>query len=173
MPLQLQNASVFDVRQLTPEQAQAQYGLRILVMRQWPRGVKRSCIDLWVPDAGPSKELLRRYNAEEIGWEQFRTEYIQEQRQAQGGRLIVYPRNPQVSRIESRYAVAPVVLLAWYARRQPVTILCWEREGHCHRYELQTLIEQTEMSQEEQEALAHLPEQPTGQGFQLYGGHHG
>lgn len=168
MPLQLQNASVFDVRGLSPEQAQAQYSLRILVMRQWPRGVKRSSVDLWVPDAGPSKDLLRRYNTEEIDWEQFRAEYIQEQSQAQGGRLIVYPRNPQVSRIESRYSVAPVVLLAWYARRQLTTLFCWERTGNCHRHELQVLVEQSVVSQEDLATLQSLPAQSSGL-FQLYG----
>lgn len=154
---QLQNASVFDARSLPPEQAQARYGLRILVMRQWPRGVRRSCVDLWVPDAGPSKDLLQRYNAQEIDWEQFRIEYIQEQAEAQGGRLIIYPRDPQINRIETRYAVRPVVLLAWYALHQPITLFCWEREGHCHRHELQTLIEQTVVSQEEQIILQSLP----------------
>ena len=170
---QLQNASVFDMRSLTPEQAQAQYGLRILVMRQWPRGVRRSSVDLWVPDAGPSKQLLKRYNAQEIDWEQFRAEYIQEQNEAApGGRLIVYPRNPQVNRIESRYTVRPVVLLAWYARRQPTTLLCWEREGHCHRHELQLLVEQAVVSQEEQIALQSLPAPSSGL-FQLYEVTHG
>jgi uncharacterized protein YeaO (DUF488 family) len=81
----LQNASIFDVRALPPEQAKQQYGLRILVMRRWPRGVKHSSIDLWIPDAGPSQALLHSYNAKEIDWEQFSAAYRKEQEETKGG----------------------------------------------------------------------------------------
>jgi Protein of unknown function, DUF488 len=172
MPLQLTNASVFDLRPLTPEQAQAQYGLRVLVMRNWPRGVRRTCVDLWVPDAGPSKPLLNRYNSQEIEWEQFKDEYIQEQAESRGGRLIIYPRSPLLDRIETRYPVRPVALLAWWARRQQTTLLCWERSGNCHRHALQTLVEQAVVDQAELAVMQSLPELSHGL-FQFYGGNHG
>lgn len=162
MPLQLTNASVFDLRSLTPEQAQSQYGLRVLVMRNWPRGVKRSTVDFWVPDAGPSRQLLNRYNAQEIEWEQFKSEYIQEQTEARGGRLIVYPRSPLLDRIETRYPVRPIALLAWWARRQKTTLLCWERTGNCHRHVLQDLVEQAVIEQAELSAMQSLPQLANG-----------
>jgi Protein of unknown function, DUF488 len=168
----LENASVFDVRSLTPEQAQAHYGLRVLVMRQWPRGVKRSCLDIWVPDAGPSKDLLRRYRDQELDWEQFKAAYIQEQTEVRGGRLIIYPRSPLLDRIETRYPVRPVALLAWYARRQKTTLLCWERTGNCHRQVLQELVEQAVVEQAELAVMQSLPELSHGL-FQLYGENHG
>ena len=164
MPLQLANASVFDLRSLTPEQAQAQYGLRVLVMRNWPRGIRRSCIDLWVPDAGPSKQLLQRYNSQELDWEQFREAYIQEQAEARGGRLLIYPRSPLLDRIETRYPVRPIVLLAWWARRQQTTLLCWERTGNCHRQVLQDLVTQAVIEQDELLVLQEIP-QLTGERF--------
>lgn len=167
MTLQLKNASVFDLRPLAPEQAQTQYGLRVLVMRNWPRGVRRTCVDFWVPDAGPSKPLLKRYNDQEIEWEQFKREYIQEQVEARGGRLIIYPRSPLLDRIETRYPVRPVVLLAWWARRQQTTLLCWERSGNCHRHVLQELVEQTVVEQDELLALQQLPQLTDGQILQL------
>lgn len=165
----LQNASVFELRSLTPEQAQAQYGLRVLVMRNWPRGIRRTCVDLWVPDAGPSRQLLKRYNAQEIEWEQFKDEYIQEQTEARGGRLLVYPRTPLLDRIETRYPVRPVALLAWWVRRQPTTLLCWERSGNCHRHVLQELVEQAVVGQDELLALQQLPQLTNGKSLHLGG----
>lgn len=162
MMSQLQNASVFDIRSLTPEQAQNQYGLRVLVMRQWPRGISRTCIDLWVPDAGPSRQLLSRYNSQEIDWEQFKDAYIQEQAEARDSRLVVYPRGSLSDRIETRYPVRPVSLLAWYARSQKTTLLCWERTGHCHRHELQPLVEQAVIDQTELETMQRLPDLSNG-----------
>jgi uncharacterized protein YeaO (DUF488 family) len=153
----LQDASVFDLRTLTVEAGQERYGLRILVMRAWPRGVPRRCLDLWVPDAGPSRDLLRRYRDQELDWEQFRAAYIQEQSEARSGRLIVYPHNGIVDRIETRYSVRPVALLAWYARRQQTTLLCWERSGNCHRQVLMELVEQAVIARAEIEALQKLP----------------
>ncbi len=36
-------------------------GERLLVMRSWPRGVRREAVDRWVPDLGPSARLLREF----------------------------------------------------------------------------------------------------------------
>ena len=33
-------------------------GYRLLVMRYWPRGVKKDRIDSWIKELAPSKELL-------------------------------------------------------------------------------------------------------------------
>jgi|SRR5579883_1285414 len=165
--MDLQHASVFDLRGKAPEEAQVAYGLRILVMRQWPRGISRRNLDLWVPDAGPSKDLLRRYHGQDLDWEQFRAAYRQEQAEARGGRLFVYPRSAAIDRIESRYTVRPVALLAWYARRQPVTLLCWERTGNCHRTVLLDLIASAVIEQDELSALQGLPQVASGPFLQL------
>src|SRR6266851_3341118 len=57
-------------------------GLRVLVMRYWPRGVRRARVDVWIKDAAPSRELLRAYAHEGLSWadfeERYRDEMLQE-----------------------------------------------------------------------------------------------
>jgi uncharacterized protein YeaO (DUF488 family) len=56
-------------------------GLRILVDRMWPRGIKKSDLkyDIWAKDVTPST-LLRRYFHEDPSahWEKFAADYRQE-----------------------------------------------------------------------------------------------
>ena len=40
---------------------QREDGERLLVMRYWPRGVRREAVDRWLRDLAPSPELLREY----------------------------------------------------------------------------------------------------------------
>jgi len=44
-------------------------------MRQWPRGVRKDCIDLWLKDAAPSRPLLDAYNHAGLGWPEFEQRY--------------------------------------------------------------------------------------------------
>ena len=53
-------------------------GLRVLVMRQWPRGVRKECTDLWLKEAGPSRALLDAYNHAGLGWDEFEERYRSE-----------------------------------------------------------------------------------------------
>lgn len=53
-------------------------GLRVLVTRLWPRGVRKGSVDLWIKDLGPSREILRAYKDGRIGWEEFRDRYLAE-----------------------------------------------------------------------------------------------
>lgn len=55
-------------------------GLRILVDRLWPRGIKKqdANIDLWPKEITPSTALRQSYHQEIIGWEEFREKYLLE-----------------------------------------------------------------------------------------------
>ena len=53
-------------------------GIRILVDRLWPRGIRRSQIDVWLKDVAPSDELRRWYNHEPDKWEEFKKRYFEE-----------------------------------------------------------------------------------------------
>ena len=66
----LSQASVYDVIRMNKQEADA-LGLRVLVMRVWPRGVGWEHIDLWLPDAGPSLVLLHTYKRDEMDWDTF------------------------------------------------------------------------------------------------------
>ena len=57
-------------------------GLRILVTRSAPYGVKKSSYDQWRSDLAPSAGLLRRYRRDEIGREGFDREYMHELRES-------------------------------------------------------------------------------------------
>jgi uncharacterized protein YeaO (DUF488 family) len=52
-------------------------GVRVLVDRLWPRGLKRESanIDLWLKDAAPSAELRRWFGHDPNRWSEFRERY--------------------------------------------------------------------------------------------------
>ncbi len=105
------HASVYDAA--SPE------GFRVLVMRYWPRGVKRERVDLWLKDAAPSRGLLNAYNHEDLDWSTFDERYRQEMRE----RPAVLQ---QLRDLEREHGT--------------LTLLCHEREGHCHRLILADLL---------------------------------
>ena len=58
-------------------QPSAGYGVRVLVDRLWPRGVRKSdaAIDLWMKEIAPSPELRRWFGHEPARWEEFKRRY--------------------------------------------------------------------------------------------------
>lgn len=71
MPIQLKRA--FDA----PSQSD---GLRVLVERLWPRGVKKSDLKLdeWVKDIAPTTALRKWYNHQPDKWPEFQRRYKEE-----------------------------------------------------------------------------------------------
>ena len=53
-------------------------GIRILVDRIWPRGIKKDKIDIWLKDIAPSNELREWYNHDPNKWEEFKRRYFDE-----------------------------------------------------------------------------------------------
>jgi uncharacterized protein YeaO (DUF488 family) len=112
------HASIYD-RQRDRDQD----GWRVLVMRQWPRGVRRDRVDLWLKEAGPSTALLHAYNHDGLSWAEFEARY----------RAEMLEERPAVLRelkdLEREHGI--------------VTILCHERippQQHCHRLILVDLL---------------------------------
>jgi len=135
----IREASIYALKKL-PEEEQRSYGIRVLTMRRWPRGVGQKDIDLWMPSAGPSEELLAAVQACIISWDVFLAQYRQEQQHqfayvvrsygdgyteklTSTGRSIDYLR-----RLEQQQGV--------------ITVCCWERDVLCHRFTLVQLIEE-------------------------------
>jgi len=118
--------------------------VRMLVMRRYPRGLASAKIDLWIPDAGPSAALLERYRQKEIDWETFSAAYQDEQQAATGGRVRFYNEDLRQAAHDLHITVAPVAWIRNYAKvsTRSVLLLCWERDGHCHRKVLKDLIEE-------------------------------
>lgn len=58
-------------------------GIRVLVDRLWPRGVKKqvAAIDLWAKDIAPSTELRKWFGHDPARWKEFERRYTAEIRQ--------------------------------------------------------------------------------------------
>jgi ribokinase len=95
-------------------------GYRLLVMRLWPRGVKKGAVDGWEKDLGPSRELLTSFRAGKIAWEDLAARYREEM--STRGELLERYRD--------------------LARQQTLTLLCsCQDETHCHRSLLKQILE--------------------------------
>jgi uncharacterized protein YeaO (DUF488 family) len=115
----IKHASIYESRQRSQENGE---GLRVLVMRQWPRGIRKEGIDLWVKDAGPSRELLQALHAG-LPWAEFEGRYRLEMLEERSEVL------DRLRGLEREHGV--------------LTLLCHERmppSEHCHREVLLDLL---------------------------------
>ena len=86
----------------------------MLIMRLWPRGIRKDRVDLWLKELGPVVPLLRAFRAGKIGWAGYRRRYLK-----------------GLERPEAQAALAEVRALARTGR---VTLLCGcPDEARCHR----------------------------------------
>jgi uncharacterized protein YeaO (DUF488 family) len=55
-------------------------GVRVLVDRLWPRGLKKedAAVKFWLRDLAPSNELRQWFHANPEGWRMFRKRYLKE-----------------------------------------------------------------------------------------------
>jgi uncharacterized protein YeaO (DUF488 family) len=89
-------------------------GTRVLIMRLWPRGIRKDRVDLWRKELGPVKELLREFLDGAVDWAGYRPRYL-----------------AGLERPEAQAQVAEVLALA---RGKDVTLLCGcPDEARCHR----------------------------------------
>ena len=96
-------------------------GHRILVMRLWPRGVRKTRVDQWMRELAPVLPLVRGFLAGRIAWTAYRRRYL-----------------AGLGRPEARAQAAAVLALA---RRRPVTLLCHCVDAkRCHRSLLHTYL---------------------------------
>lgn len=129
----LQEASIFDVRAMS-EAERSSLGYLVLVMRKWPRGFSWEALDLqlWLPDAGPSPELLNAYHSKQIDWEEFAQRYRDEQ--LDNWRRTGYYTVGKGDEGRRTSQISPLQHLdELRSQHGRVTVLCHERSGHCHR----------------------------------------
>jgi len=89
-------------------------GERILVMRLWPRGIRKDRVDRWLRELGPVVPLLRAFRAGKVTWPEYRRRYL------------AGLRRPE--------AAARLREVRQAARRGPVTLLCGCPDPkRCHR----------------------------------------
>jgi len=96
-------------------------GRRVLVMRLWPRGIKKSAVDLWLKDLGAEIANLRAFKAGRIGWPEMRRRYLAGLR-----------REP---------AAAALKRLRAMSNRGRITVLCSCADPkRCHRSLLRAVV---------------------------------
>lgn len=89
-------------------------GYRVLIMRLWPRGIRKERVDTWLKELGPVPTLLRQFLDEKITWAQYVPRYL-----------------AGLARPEAQEAIAEVRRRASDGR---VTLLCGcADERRCHR----------------------------------------
>jgi uncharacterized protein YeaO (DUF488 family) len=95
-------------------------GHRLLIMRRWPRGIKKTAVDSWEPHLGPSLPLLNDYRRGNIDWTTLARLYRQEM-----------ANRPEV-----------LAKAAALAQAGDVTLLCGcQDETRCHRTLLKEILE--------------------------------
>jgi uncharacterized protein YeaO (DUF488 family) len=130
------------LRTMTKEQHDA-LGTRVLVMRQWPRGLPKANVDVWMPDAGPSFTLLQSYRSHVIDWTEFERLYRQEQLTRTMCRVVRYSDGDRIS--DEVVRLSPLKMLyKWGLAGQKITVMCWENDLHCHRHILVDLLKEME-----------------------------
>lgn len=103
--------------------AEAEDGLRILITRFYPQGIKKEHFDLWLRELSPSIDLLLSYKHGVRSWQEFKSIFVSELR----------------NNIDSLEALQA---LNNEAMRTNVTLLCYEKEGQpCHRHLVRDMIE--------------------------------
>jgi uncharacterized protein YeaO (DUF488 family) len=101
--------------------AQKTDGTRVLVMRLWPWGIKKSAVDLWLKELRVELANLRAFKAGRIGWPEMRRRYLADLK-----------REPAASALKQ---------LRGLSRRGRVTVLCsCEDEKRCHRSLLRAVV---------------------------------
>jgi uncharacterized protein YeaO (DUF488 family) len=78
-------------------------GMRILVDRLWPRGLKKedAQVDLWLKDVAPSADLRKWFGHDPDKWSEFKARYFAELRE----------RAEEVARLRSEAEIGVVTLL--------------------------------------------------------------
>ncbi len=108
-------------------------GTRILIMRYWPRGVRKAQFDAWYRDLAPSADLLRAFKA--LG-------------ETPPDSFALGPGNPGWDRLVARYHTEMRVqqeslreLIERHSAGEVITLLCGCHDpGRCHRTHLANMI---------------------------------
>ncbi len=112
MFMAIKTKSVYDER--TPDE-----GHKLLIMRIWPRGIKKDRFDEWDKDMAPSPALLKVWLKKAITFDEFKSRYVKEM-------------EAQKEKIKA---------LARRAKKETITLFCHEQEDtYCHRRMLKELI---------------------------------
>jgi uncharacterized protein YeaO (DUF488 family) len=99
-------------------------GVRVLITRYYPRGVKKDHFDYWFQELSPSANLLQAYKERKYDWQTFKSAFLLELWN-------------NIDSLEKIYTLNSLV-----KRLMDITLLCYEKEGNpCHRHLIRELVE--------------------------------
>ena len=118
-------------------------GTRVLIMRLWPRGIKKSRVDLWLKELGPVLPLLRAFRGGELDWAQYTRRYL--------------------AGLERPEAQAQLSQVRAAAKEGTVTLLCGcPDEARCHRSLLRAYLLDSSASRRSKPGPTPRRRAPTG-----------
>lgn len=89
-------------------------GTRVLIMRLWPRGIRKTRVDFWLKELGPVLPLLRAFRGGKLTWPQYTRRYL--------------------AGLERPEAQEPLAQVRAAAKDGTVTLFCGcPDETRCHR----------------------------------------
>ena len=140
----IRTACIYAMRKV-PAEEWGEYGLRVLVMRKWPRGIRRTDVNVWLPSAAPSNESLDDWHAKKITWENFLQQYRRDQLAQTACHVVTYA-GKEHEPAPHDYPHSSLAHLRQLAEKHgTITLLCWEQEeANCHRATLKELLQQSE-----------------------------
>ncbi|PWU79901.1 MAG: hypothetical protein DLM72_14970 [Candidatus Nitrosopolaris wilkensis] len=102
-------------------------GIRVLITRFYPRGIKKNKFDCWIRELSPSGDSLNNYRQGKYNWEEFKIAFLSEMRNNRASLERIHALN-----VQNQSTV--------------ITLLCYEREGeHCHRQIVRDTIEKPQI----------------------------
>jgi uncharacterized protein YeaO (DUF488 family) len=105
------------------DDADATDGQRLLVMRLWPRGVRKERVDAWDKGLAPTRELLTDFQYGTIDWP-------------------AYAQRFALEMAERPDSIESLANLRERAATETITVLCsCKDESRCHRTLLQELVD--------------------------------
>ena len=94
--------------------AEPEDGARVLIMRLWPRGIRKDRVTIWLKELGPIPSLLRDFLDKRITWDEYVPRYL--------------------ACLERPEAQAQLAQIRDLAHDGAVTLLCGcADEARCHR----------------------------------------
>jgi uncharacterized protein YeaO (DUF488 family) len=82
-------------------------GIRVLVERLWPRGIRKAAVDRWDREIAPSPALRKWYGHDPARWDEFRDRY----------RAELWERKPGLDDLRALARGGPLTLV--FAARDP------------------------------------------------------
>jgi len=101
------------------EPPEAGDGMRVLVDRLWPRGLKREVarVDLWAKEVAPSHELRKWFGHETARWKEFQIRYRRELQSPEAEAILA-----ELSHLARKETVTLIFAASDIARNNAVTL---------------------------------------------------